>query len=145
MSKVNGSNKLTIARVISLHQALKSGLDGYDQVIRENGTERVVRVPYTLGAANLKAARNCNRLETHVKDFQDACNKLINELSNGKGMISPADNPEDVIKFISAKNNWESSEVAVDLIPFTEAELRLDINPIPPSVLATLDDAGLIK
>ena len=130
---------LTLPNIIALYDALRA-LDGYEQVVEG----RAVRVPFMFGAANFKIARNLNKLAAFVTSFNEARNKLIMELSGGAPSIDISTDPSAARRFMQASAQWETMTEELDLIPLTEDELNLRINPITPGVLAVLDAAGLI-
>lgn len=136
----SSKRKLSMVQIMALHEIMRTGLNGYDQIVEG----KVVRIPFTLGTTNLKIARNQNRLTPLVESFNAARNKLIMELSNGTGQLKPSDDPAVLRRFAEAQQEWAAVEEEVDLLSFTEAELNLEINPISPNVLAVLDETGLI-
>ena len=60
------------------------------------------------------------------------------------GPIDISTDPSAARRYMQASAQWETMTEELDLIPLTEDELNLRINPITPGVLAVLDAAGLI-
>lgn len=129
--------KMKISEASALLSAL-SALDGYERVIKEGGNEKSVRDSYKLGPARLTIARNIRALREVVEDFQRAQNALIIEESGGTGSVDPKTNPEGAARVAVEIQKMVETEHAIALLPISEADLKLDVNPIPPSVLASL-------
>lgn len=119
--------KLTMTKVINLHGGLSS-LDAYEKVVGD----KVVKELYQLGGPlRLNIARNLNRIESEVAAFQKTRNALVVEHSNGSGTV-------DMPAFVMAERALLDSETEIDLILLKEADLSLNINPIPGTVLAAI-------
>lgn len=129
--------KMKISEASTLLDAL-SALDGYDRVIKEGGGEKAVRDSYKLGTARLTVARNIRALREVVGDFQRAQNALIIEESGGTGTVDQKTNPEGAARVAVEIQKMIETEHEIALLTISEPDLKLDVNPIPPSVLASL-------
>jgi hypothetical protein len=134
---------LTLTQVINVTGAL-SALDGHDQVVKEGGAEKVVKVSYTLsGAVRLAIARDLTKLKAVIADFQAARAGKIVELSEG-GSIKPGSEVEqklgrELTVMLEQKQNLDLTKLSVAdlglLLPTTGSSTP---NPIPPTVLSDL-------
>ena len=129
--------QLTVQQILAASAALKA-LDTYERVVREGSNERVVREPYRFGGAvRMALARIQAGLRVHADAFDAAHDALVREISGGEAQIRPemhgqqARFREEIGKVLAATH-------ALDLPALTEADLRLDDNPLPPSVLVAL-------
>lgn len=129
--------KMKVSEASALLSAL-SALDGYDRVIKEGGNEKSVRDSYKLGPARMAVARNIRALREVVEDFQRAQNALIIEESGGTGSVDQKTNPEGAARVAVEIQKMVDTEHEISLISISEADLKLDVNPIPPSVLASM-------
>lgn len=129
--------KLTLKQILDASSAVKA-LDVYERVVREGGTERVVREPYRFGGATrMTLARTQAALQAHSDAFDKAHNALIRELANGQDHI-PADAAGSKQMFVEEIGKLLASEHPIEIAQLSEADLKLDDNPIPPSVLTAL-------
>jgi hypothetical protein len=142
--------KLTIAQVTDLLEAHKA-LDGFDRVVKDGATEKIVKQPYEIGFGfSLLIAENVEALTDVVKRFNKERDKRVLKYSGGETSLQlPAGS--DAAKAFS-KEMLEASEVLhdVDLHLIDFNELKGDVNKYPPSVLAGLmpvrkKAAGLVE
>jgi len=126
--------KLSLESIIRLNVGL-SQLDGYDKIVKQGETERVVRVYYKLTAGfRLAMAMNLDRLQPIVSAYNKARNNIILELSEGSGKVPDDKNAE----FNSQDVDILDEIHTIKLTKIKENELDLDNNPIPVSTLALL-------
>ncbi len=112
-----------------------NALDGRPRVVRDGGQERVVIEPYTLSAPTRMAiARNIASLSAEEQAFNAARQSLIRQFCNADGEI-PVEQRKD---FESEIKSMLESETEAKLVLLSEADLQIGVNPIPPSVLASL-------
>lgn len=134
------------APAMSLQQGLDAlgalqALDGHEQVVKEAGAERSVKVPYQLsGLVRLGIARDLSRLRLEVDHFQAARKAKIQEMNPTGSELKPGSSEEraligEITKMLAVEVSDEG------LAKFTAADLGLlapTNNPIPASVLAGL-------
>jgi hypothetical protein len=129
---------LSIATIFDLQNAL-AALDGTTKAVRDGEREIAVRSPYKLGAGlRMAIAKNLYRLKVVTDAYTKAINDTISELSGGGTQLeSPAafTDPDEKAK---EKRELEAEMHEVELITMTEAELKLDDNTIPGTVLMGL-------
>jgi hypothetical protein len=139
---------LSIATIFDLQNAL-AALDGTTKAVRDGEREIAVRSPYKLGAGlRMAIAKNLYRLKVVTDAYTKAINDTISELSGGGTQLeSPAafTDPDEKAKakekwsqFSKEKRELEAEMHEVELITMTEAELKLDDNTIPGTVLMGL-------
>jgi hypothetical protein len=130
--------KLKVVDVISLNQAL-SLLDGAQKVVPQgDAPAKIVIVPYDFsGKTRWAIAQNLIALQPHAKAADDARNALVKQIGGEAGGIK-ADDAAKIAKFTVAYNELLIQPVTVELTKIPLADLKLDINALPPSVLAIL-------
>lgn len=127
--------KLTYITAIECHGALSS-LDGTPKVIIDGGRETVVSVPMTFTPnVRIAIARNICALRAEKDAFEQRRTELARQLANGGANVAPEHMGEYVVA-MNALSLMETEELPVTR--FTESDLNLEQNPIPPSVLAAL-------
>lgn len=136
--------KVTVKAALEMAQAIGQ-LDGY-----QNGSaERLTPYKYD-GATRLRIANARRKLRAIVEDYQEARNAILIEISDGAGSlspISPAMSHEERSKIAALHMAFDKRDkellaatVDFDVAPLTSEQLKLDDNPIPPSVLDLLGD-----
>lgn len=130
---------ITIGDCLAMLGALNA-LDGRDVVVGA-GTpaERIVRLPYEFGSGKLRIdiARDITALTTAQKDAQAAQQKILLEISKGTGEIKPG--TLELVEYNKQMSQLTERPCRADLVHITAAELKLDKNEIPSSVLTSLD------
>lgn len=130
--------KLSINDMLGLLQGLAQ-LDGYDKVVDDKGTERIVRVGFTLSAqTKLTIAINRGRLGDVVTKFHEQRNALLKELSTGEDTLS---DPVKLADFRKQEAEMLAHVETVVLTPISSVDLRMDdaqnVN-ISPGILVML-------
>lgn len=134
---------LSMTQVLDASTALVA-LDSYESVVKEAGTEKVVKIPYQLsGAARIAIARNLTKLKGAIAELQAARAGKIAELTaeSGQSAIAPGSSAEkklgeELTKMLAVKQEF-------DLVRLSAEDLGLlppKNNPVPPSVLAALGE-----
>jgi hypothetical protein len=127
---------MTVEEAVRLSQGL-AALDGYDRTIEGPDGERTVREFYKFEPlVGLAVARNANSLEPVARAYQDARNRLIRKHAGGGFKVDPG--TQEAVAFAEDDRKILAAEETVALVPIREADLKLDVNPIPPSVLGLL-------
>lgn len=131
---------LKLKEISELHAALLS-LDGYDRIARgaEGQPDQIVHEPYQLGGkVRWNVAKNSGILKQLMDAYNVARNDLVKELSKD-GKSIPATDTDALAKFTEEHQKiFEIDHEVSGLLKFNEADLNLDKNPIPPSVLVAL-------
>lgn len=117
-----------------------SALDGYDRAVKlGDGTDRVIREPYKLGAkARWNITRNVRTLNTAAEDLSKTRDALITEISGGGNQI-PSGTPEHAL-FVSKLDQLLKADQELPLLKMNLSDLALDTNPIPTGALAAIYD-----
>jgi len=118
-------------------------LDGY-----LDGADK--RVPYKFnGATRMAIARMRRQLRALQEDYSEARNAALVEITNGSGELKSLNGPFEsreerdhtraaIFEFARRDRELLNAPVDLDLASITVAQLALDDNPIPPSVLDVL-------
>ncbi len=126
---------MPLGRFIELANAI-AALDGVDRIIKDGANERVQKdtTIYKFGVGfRVAMSRNL----TAIKPIVEAYNKELGDLRSQVGEIkegSPA-----LARLNDENRRLLAVEQRASLFTFQEAELKLDVNPIPVSVLSGLD------
>lgn len=134
--------QMTYRKLLGLHQALSGLGEGITEKVVEvmNGgkvTNRVIQMPYRLGTARLSIAVNLNAMEPVVKHFNDERRKLFEQFA-GKGVTQMDEKSPSAKKFVKASEELLDTETGVDLVMLTAADLHLDENEIPGTLISAL-------
>lgn len=135
--------KLTYQQVADLVHACTALGQTYNKVTQQNGQDSTSPVPYRFGSKSKEvrqaAAHNLRLLRPLNEEFTDLQNKILMELTEGRGTVLPHE------RELTAKFNMQLRELQRTLIkqdlplePIAEEDLNLEQNPIPPDVVATL-------
>jgi len=131
--------ELTLDQVITLFNRFK-GLNGYEQVIENNGTKSAIFTPYQFdGSTCWNIAKNLNVLRKHVTDYEDAKKMLATSLS----IVEQVDknDPAKLAEFTAEVYKLLATKVEVKgVLKLKISGLFLDKNPIQPGTLADLAD-----
>ena len=124
---------MKIRDILVLAQALQA-LDGYMKIVKDGGTDKAVQVPYEFSAnVRFVLAKNINSISAVSRDFTTARDALVRQFSdNGKIPDSAMD------AFDAAATEILDRDEEVKLSLLSQKDLKLDRNPVPPSVLARL-------
>ncbi len=130
---------LTVRDIITLHGALSS-LDGYAHIIKgEDGKDKSITVPYKFtGKVRWNIAKALTITKTYTDNYTKTRDAAINEISGGVGSIKEGDTEKIGRLNMELSSLLEVKEEVVGLLSFTQADLNLDDNPIPVSVLTAL-------
>lgn len=134
--------KLTVEQATGVYGALQN-LDGRERAVGNKDNERIIMEPYKLGALRLTIAKNCTALKNALSPYEKARNDFIVEKSGGTGTIDPKDNKEAAAAVLEQTQKWLAEEIDVKIEKLSYADLKVEENNIPISVLADL--APIIK
>ena len=129
--------ELTLDQIITLFNRFK-GLNGYEQVIENNGTKSAIFTPYQFDSSTCwNIAKNLNVLRKHVTDYEDAKKMLATSLS----IVEQVDknDPAKLAEFTTEVYKLLATKVEVKgVLKLKISGLFLDKNPIQPGTLADL-------
>lgn len=131
--------KVKARDLLNLQTALTS-LDGHERVLEAAKDEpaKVAQVPYDLsGAARLAVAFDIAEVNSAITALNSARDGLIKEISGGKNSI-PKEDEAAIAKFSEKFGEVLDAPVDLNLRIIAVADLKLDVNPIPGTVLAVL-------
>lgn len=123
--------------------AAHMALDGYDVV----QGDKTVRVPYKLGAERRAVAKNINVLRKSLESWNEIRKQIVREHYPNKPEHEEADREGDPAtwqKFIADITVASMRCDEIELLPFSE-KVMYDSNEFPLSVIAALDEYGLIE
>lgn len=127
--------KLLRKEALRLHNAI-SALDGYEKVVRKNNEDHVARGSYKIASDPLlKLAINGNLLLPVVEAFNRARQKVTMQHADESGEVKGKEAVAAVEAEIQAMLD---EQIEIDLKTITPADLKLDENPIPQSVVGGL-------
>jgi len=144
--------KLSNAKIRDL-LAAHNQLDGWQDVIRENGQKIVVRQPYILsGKAIYNITKNIRLLREFVEKVNKDRDEILSRISLGTNEIDGEKEPEKAREFAKAVGEIEEDVIEVSgLLGLKMTELLNDdlegnekrdknrvTNPIPSTALASL-------
>ena len=132
--------KLKKHQVVNLFNSLRS-LDKPDS---QEDKERIINSPYKFKAAAIYAlSKNFRKVRSAVIDIEKIREKMLNEAK---------ENPDDkelrgdrMRKFVEDYNTFLESETELDLHPVRLADLDLDNNAVPITVLSELVDTIIVE
>lgn len=128
--------KLTVEQALNISSALMA-LDGQERSIKENDKDRVIKTPYQFsGSTRLIIARDMAVLNEVAKTYNDARIALVNQFAID-GKIEP--NSDNEKKFTIEMKKIIATEQDINLTKIKAADLNLDSNQIPGTVLALLN------
>ena len=132
------SVQMTYAQAKSLLAGL-TALDGAQKVVTEGGQEHIVTTPYQLSGLTRGAIAYDEVSLQAIVDKENAELRVFAR-SIGATAATKNDSPEGM-QFLTKQTDDGDKVVTVDLILLSQDELKLDVNAIPPSVLAAFDRA----
>lgn len=123
---------------LALLDALRRLSRGSVRIVREGGADVARSVPYDLGAnTRLALARVEATLRAAEEAYGAVRNGLLNSLSDGRGMLTPAD--ASWPKWLTEAAALDAADAGVGPLPaLTTGDLRLDINAIDATTLVDL-------
>ena len=128
--------RLTVEQALDLLAGL-TALDGHEELVGEGKQQQKIVVPYTLGGPLRQAIfHDITATKPVAADFQNARNAVVIELSKGAGKLDPG-SPESA-KLALQTQAMMAQPVDLKLDRIKLADLKLDSNPIPGTVLAQL-------
>lgn len=131
--------KIRNADLPDLANAL-AALDGSERVVDQGpgNPSRIVREPYKFsGDVRARLAADLAVVVDAAKRAQEKRDALIKQISGGSDRIDPK-NSAQMAEFTVSASTLLEAEVALDLSPIATADLNLEANAIPVSVLAAL-------
>jgi len=131
--------KLKVSDLLALQQGL-AAFDGQQKVVPQgDAPAKVVLVPYELsGKTRWIIAQNLAALQPQVKAADDARNALVKQIGGEAGTIAAVDSAK-VSKFTAAYNEILAQPLTVELTKVKLEDLKLDANPLPPTLLSSLN------
>jgi hypothetical protein len=134
---------LTTAQVIELAVGLNALDEKYDKVIKDGSTEKVAKVGYQLSAvARLAVANDMVQVRNAQQAYQDAVQKIRAQYMTDGGLKASADGKSlegpKIEEYTAQVRQMLDAKQELPLQKIKDADLRLDENPIPSSVLAAL-------
>lgn len=130
--------KLTMNDCVTILQGLQQ-LDGHQVILNEGKpNESTVQQPYRFGSATLRLdiGQNIARLTPLTALIEKTRQQIFSEVAKGSADIKPG-TPE-MAEYSKQLVALGESACPVALIPLKGADLKLDVNEIPGTVLAAL-------
>ena len=130
--------KLKVSDLLALQQGL-AAFDGQQKVVLQgDAPAKVVLTPYELsGKVRWVIAQDLAALQPQAKAVDEARNALLKQIGGEFGTI-PSTDTARISKFTAAYNEVLNQSVTVELTKIALADLKLDANPLPPTVLSSL-------
>ena len=137
---------LSNAQALSMLSALRN-LDGHVVVIKQNGTDTQVMVPWEFasGTLRLRIARNITALTAVEKSIDDARQAIVKEIlkgmppdKDGKPATTIAPGSPEFEQFQRQITDALNAGAAVDLNRIKASELKLEKNEIPGTAISAL-------
>lgn len=127
--------KITNRGILEIRQAL-TALDGHPTPTSSENTKASVYLkPYDFtGSVRFRIGRILSTLNVIAQDIEKASDEVAKKYAVDNIIPAPA-----VAAYTQERNNLLDIENDVEITKFTEADLKLDINPIPGSVLSVLN------
>ena len=129
--------KLTVGEAVDLIDALR-GLDGYPEMVSEDGKSRIIKRPFVLdGPVRMAITQDIIALTPFEKAYQRAHDDKLCELSAGACRIADGTPAAKTLLDYDAEN--KQAPAAVDLAPLSVEQLKLDKNAaLGPAILVPL-------
>lgn len=129
------ASKLTVAQALNLLTALRN-LDGHLVIIKQNGGEGTVMVPWEFGsgALRLAIAHDIDVLTPNEKALGEARRSILKEL----GDIKPGSKEAEEFSRQIEQAMSTPALGAAELTHIKASDLKLDKNEIPVTVLSAL-------
>ena len=137
--------KMTLKQGLEMYSAIQALDQGY-----KTGDDKTEQFKYD-GATRLKLAMARRRLRELYEDYVESRNKLLMDITKGKGELPGLDKPlengmdrqdavQQHIMFAQAERKMLVADIEIDIFPIPAASLDLDNNPVPVAVLDLLGD-----
>ena len=130
----------------SLRLAYQS-LDGYEVISKNtDGTEKIIRIPYKLGAARRTIVKNLNTLQISFDSLESTKKSLFKEIWPNKeitDVVEQKDDPDNFNRFVKEFDKILALKEEINLIPLYESNVYND-NEFPMGAITCLDHFGLI-
>ena len=129
--------KLTVGEAVDLIDALR-GLDGYPEMVSEDGKSRIIKRPFVLdGPVRMAITQDIIALTPFERAYQRAHDDKLCELSAGACRIADGTPAAKTLLDYDAEN--KQAPAAVDLAPLSVEQLKLDKNAaLGPAILVPL-------
>ena len=129
--------KLTVGEAVDLIDALR-GLDGYPEMVSEDGKSRIIKRPFVLdGPVRMAITQDIIALTPFEKAYQRAHDDKLCELSAGACRIADGTPAAKTLLDYDAEN--KQAPAAVELAPLSVEQLKLDKNAaLGPAILVPL-------
>ena len=129
--------KLTVGEAVDLIDALR-GLDGYPEMVSEDGKSRIIKRPFVLdGPVRMAITQDIIALTPFERAYQRAHDDKLCELSAGACRIADGTPAAKTLLDYDAEN--KQAPAAVELAPLSVEQLKLDKNAaIGPAILVPL-------
>jgi hypothetical protein len=103
------SVSLTVQQTRELYVALSS-LDGYDKVVKDGASEKVVKTPYAFGGGlRLAIGRNLLAVSPTVQAYDKANPRTLHSVSNGKDKLEG----EGLVKFQAEAQKMQDAKATL--------------------------------
>ncbi len=141
IAPAGAGDKLKVQDVFALQTALRN-LDGHMVVVKQNGVEGTVMIPWDFGsgALRLRIANNITILDAAAKGVEDARQAIIKEITKkaGTAEIKPGTPEFDDYQKQYGDIAIQPASGTQDLARIKASELKLDRNEIPGTVISAL-------
>lgn len=144
MSPATAADKITIGQAFPLANALRS-LDGHTVVIKQNGADATVMVPWDFGsgALRLRIANNIAILDAVANTVNDTRLKIVKEIIKNSANPAATEIKPGTPEFDDFQRQYNEMMIqpangTQDLARIKASELRLDKNEIPVTVITAL-------
>lgn len=128
--------KLPMSRILGLANAL-AALDGYEDVVKDGAAEKVVRRAYKFEPGlRTSISRNITTLRPLLEGYNKEQSDLLVSITGG---TLPAPNTPETARFNIESNRVLAVEWKLNLFILRETELKMEVNPIPGTILSNLD------
>jgi hypothetical protein len=129
--------KLTVGEAVDLIDALR-GLDGYPEMVSEDGKSRIIKRPFVLdGPVRMAITQDIIALTPFERAYQRAHDDKLCELSAGACRIADGTPAAKTLLDYDAEN--KQAPAAVELAPLSVEQLKLDKNAaLGPAILVPL-------
>lgn len=144
-TRPENTTKVTVEQADRILNAL-AALDGYQKVVKDGGQDKVVLVAYELSGNTRKLiAKDIDILTPVLRQYGKVRQGLVKQFFNRD--VLPASGSEEFQKMAQTDTFKKLTDevqkqldapVDEEVQKISDADLKLDTNPIPPSVLAAL-------
>lgn len=135
-----GERGLTVLAAKTIDINLRA-FDGYKKIVPSTNPgvpDQIVIVPYELsGRTRMAIAENLSALKPTIDAFEIANGNLSKSFGKNGADVDQKDQ-EAMAKYIAELTQILKRPVSVNLVKIPLADLNLDHNPVPPSVISAL-------